>query len=40
MATGAAQTCKIFGNDIHKELPIPDFIDEYNCYIYRIDIID
>lgn len=39
-ATGAAQTRKIFSNNVRKELPIPDFIDEYNCYMCGVDIAD
>ena len=39
-ASGAAQTHKIFSNDICKELPIPDFIDKYNCYMCGVDIAD
>ena len=33
MAIGAAQARKIFSNNVIKELLIPNFIEEYNCYI-------
>ena len=39
-ASGARQTRKVFGDKVEKELPIPDFINEYNCYMCGVDIAD
>ena len=39
-AIGYRQIVKVFSNKARKELDILDFIEEYNLFIYGVDVAD
>ena len=39
-SSAARQTRLVFGNNAELELEIPDFINDYNCYMCGVDVAD